>query len=307
MSVQQILEKPHYRKTFYVILVLLLVVLILVRQFVLGPWIPDAASWRSLALRLVEGLLSSTIVTVFLGALLFLLTPPAVRLAQMRIVEPREIGRSLEQALLATTAWRYRGNCGRYLRAVTLPGIARSARKRSAAAEVYVLLLDPTALEACERYALYRGGVRSASSERLDPWTREKVQRESLATVIAVLATQQAEPLLAIRLGLLASFSTFRLDLSDDRVLITKEDRLAPAVACDKGTFFYESYRDEIALVYGQSRQVRSPKTFPPVAELDLVSARTILKEVGLDPTSLSDEVIQSAIKSACAPRSPYD
>jgi len=62
--------------------------------------------------------------------------------------------------------------------------------------------------------------------------------------------------MLRISLYLCSHYSAFRIDLSEDYVIITKEDRAAPAIICPKSTHFYKSYKDEILLSSKQSKNI---------------------------------------------------
>lgn len=299
MSVETILEKPHYRRSFYISLVALLTLLLVLRRFYFGSYqeLEEANSWSTLFLAVVDGLISSAIVTVGLGWLLFQLTPPSVRKAEVRILAPTEIGKVFEAALASTDRWWFKGNCGRYLRSVSLPRMAARAREQSCTADVYAVFLDPSNAEACSSYASYRGSVHSAAQG--DEWTQERVQREALATLFIVLATMEHEPLLRLQVGLSPQFSSFRLDLSEQNVVITKEDRRAPAVCCDAGTFFYNAYRDEIVLAHKQTRRISSSGDCPPVEKLSLEVATEVLRKVGLPVADLGQETIEGAISTA--------
>lgn len=304
MSLENILEKPQYRRSFFVILGLTLVVLALLRRYVVGSYDAAAATWTSLLTALVNGLMTSVIVTVGIGWTLFRLTPEVMRRAEVQVIAPGEISALLERALRSTTMWWYRGNCGRYFRSVALPEMARIARQQNRSAEVYAVLIDPTDAVVCERYAKYRGGLKSALPG--PAWTKARVQKEALATVIAILATKDAEPLLRIHLGLMRVFSSFRLDLSSECVLVTKESKQAPAVRCDQGSFFYDSYKDEIVLAYGQARQIHSDDSWAPLRDLDTVRVRELLGRAEIRVEDMDDAALSEALELARNSKDPY-
>jgi hypothetical protein len=256
MAIPDILTKRHNRRTFYALVLLSASLLVLVRYFVLPTVDPLLSlSLTSLAARIVEALFASLIITFALGWFVFWMTPEVMSRAQVEVIEPRAIGTLLERALLQSSTWAYKGNAGRFLRTMTLPQMARGARNASLPRQVTALILDPTDEDACGGYSNYRRSLLSAKSDGTE-WTADRVRRELYATILAVAVIQRREPLLQINLGLINRFSSFRLDLSSDYVLITKEDAFAPAIRCDKDTYFYDSYLHEIQLALRQARPV---------------------------------------------------
>src|ERR1044072_9008747 len=100
MALEQILNKRHYRRSFYIVFVLLLIVLALIRYFFLPVFDPTlSTNLPQAASRLADGIFVSLIVTVFIGSFIFWLTPDIMSIAKMEVVEPREIGPLLEQAM----------------------------------------------------------------------------------------------------------------------------------------------------------------------------------------------------------------
>ncbi|GGX80621.1 hypothetical protein GCM10011290_05430 [Vogesella alkaliphila] len=82
------------------------------------------------------------------------------------------------------------------------------------------------------------------------------MQEEIVATAVAALKFQFSEPLLRIRVFFVDHFSAFRLDISDQCVIVTKEDKEASALRADAGTYFYDSYKDDVRLTERQSKEM---------------------------------------------------
>jgi len=305
VAVNAILEKVHYRKVFYLVFGLLIALLLLVRYIALPQVDATIGSgWVFAVARVSETLLASFVVTVAIGAFVFWLTPGIMRIAPMEVIEPREIGPLLERALLTSSFWWYKGSAGRYFRAVTLPEMARAARKESLSREVNALILDPTDDRLCEEYATYRRSLKSATES--DPWTKQRVKCELVATIMTVLRYQEQEPLLRIRLGLTRYLSSFRLDLSSQYVIVTKEDRDAPAMRCDKDTYFYRSYYDEIVLAHRQAREIKGGIRIPAAAELTAADVGRVLASVGMGNSGMDEEDLKGVIRMLTQPKNPY-
>jgi hypothetical protein len=306
VAIHDILDKRHYRRTFYLLVLFLGATLILIRYFVIPLW-DSGLSLTAVGLlaRLVEALLASLVVTVAIGWFVFWLTPDIMKISAVNVIEPREIGPLLESAMIKSQTWWYKGGIGRYLRAKTIPDMAKHARNSSLSREINVLILDPQNTTLCEAYANYRRSLKSAGEE-VALWTSERVQRELYATILFVAATRSAEPLLRITLGLTEHLSSFRFDLSSDYVIVTKEDKTAPAVRCDKGTYFYNSYFDEMVLIQRMAKPLVLPATVPPLATITRDQLRAVFAATGCD-YDLDESAADDIIALARGSKNPYE
>lgn len=307
MDLKQILSKKHYRRSFIIIFGVSLMLLIGIRHLVLPLFDSSLRiSFIQVIGSLIDGLAVSLIITVVLSTFILWITPDVMSLSRMDVIEPREIRELLEQAMLKTEHWWYKGGCGRYFRAKTLPEIAKNARIKSAFKEIIVLILDPTNDDLCAKYATYRRSLGSASQDQ--PWTKERVRNEIYATILETIITKHREPLLRIDLGLTNYFSSFRFDLSSKYVIVTKEDKLAPAMRCDRGTYFYQSYRDEIMLAYNQARKINQLSNIPPlsVSQLNSEKVEKLFLEMGLDNQGMNEQDFDEVLNLAKNSKNPY-
>jgi hypothetical protein len=305
MALEDILGTRHYRRSFYMLFVLLVILLILIRYVAL-PQI-DASlklGWSAFAADLSDRILASLIVTVAIGTFIFWLRPDILTFAKIEVVEPRSIGPLLRDAMTKTDLWWFKGASGRYLRAQTLPSIAVHARESGVSKEIIALLIDPANDRLCEQYATYRRSLRSASQDK--QWTSLRVKKEVYATILAVIRHQHDEPLLRISLALTNHFSSFRIDLSSPYAIITREDALAPAVKCDKGTYYYDSYADDILLSQQQARRLAQPTTIPSFTAQSADLVRTMLKDLGLPAEDLNDTDLINIIAASGDRKNPY-
>jgi hypothetical protein len=243
----EILLQKHYRKVFYFVVVLLLAFILAVRFFTIPHFQPNLSIslWASMA-DLADKLATSLLVTVFIGSFIFWLTPDIVKRSPIEVVEPKRINPLLTSAASLTKSWIYQGACGRYTRAATLPMMAQAAKTEGFGRDITICVLNPKNNDLCTEYATYRRSLKSGSEGV--PWTCETVQEEVIATAVSAMRYQTAEPLLRIRVFFVNSFSAFRFDISDQYVVITKEEKDAAALKADVGTYFYDSYKDDIRL-----------------------------------------------------------
>jgi hypothetical protein len=168
----------------------------------------------------------------------------------------RFLTHDFEQAILDTSLWIYKGGTGTYLRAVTLPGNAENAVRRRTRREIWIEILDPGNVELCDRYGRMRRSLDPKPDKTGETWTTRRVRNESYATILAAAYYRERHGLLDIQLGLSSTMSLFRYDLSSQYIIITQEDGTAPALEANSGTYFYNSYLNELRLSFEQSRVV---------------------------------------------------
>src|SRR5437899_2139026 len=112
---QQILAKAEYRKLFFSFVSILALLLVLLRYVVLPKLDPGLAlNGSGVLASILDKLLSSLLVTVFVGSFVFWFTPRVMAEASMDIIQPGEIGPLLRAAMVFTEVWWFRGGTGRY-------------------------------------------------------------------------------------------------------------------------------------------------------------------------------------------------
>ena len=89
---QELLNRRHSRRAFYVIVSLALLVIALLRGLALplvdcSLWL----TWPGFAALLLDTLFASLLVTVMIGTFLFWLTPEIVKRSAIEVVEPSQI------------------------------------------------------------------------------------------------------------------------------------------------------------------------------------------------------------------------
>jgi hypothetical protein len=303
---ESILNKRHYRSAFYWLVALILVFSITLRFLVLPQYDTTLESnFPKFSAALLDGLVVSLIVTVLIGSFVFWLTPEILKKSVMDVIEPKEIGPLLKKSATDTRTWTYKGACGRYTRATTLPTLARAAKHEGLGRDIRITILNPNNNLLCAEYATYRRSLKSA--KKSNSWTGVKVTEEVIATVVSALRFRHEEPLLRIELYLIDHFSAFRLDISDQYVIVTKEDKEASGLRADSGTYFYDSYKDDVRLSERQSIKVNYQNEVPLGNELTEETLRTLILEAELideDKIRLLD--LSAIKKSINSPEDPY-
>ena len=301
---EKVLNRSAYRRSFFLVVSLVALVLLLTRYLVL-PLVDPAAQAGPLEVieSTLESLLVSLVVTIGIGSFVFWFVPDLDQIAQVKVIGADEIGRDLERAMRGTEIWWFMGGTGRYFRSVTLETISSAARSASSSCHVLALLLDPTDKALCESYAHYRRSLKSGATS---DWTAERTQAEVLATILKALHIKQNFPQLRIEVGLRSYFSTFRYDLSSKHVLVTREDPQAPAIRCDFPGHYYSAYKGEVTFAHNQSKQLAGADSTLANQDLSPANARKALENAGMSLTGISDEMLIEAVKLVGDSKSPY-
>lgn len=304
---KEILERDYARKPFLAFVGVLLVALSLFRYYTIPSLSPSVdGGWFPFLATILDGLIASIFVTVGIAVTVYVMSPDILKKSNIRVVEPRALKTLFNTALESSEIWWYKGGCGRYFRTQTLPTMARCARDLSQSREVRVSVLNPLNEKTVKMHATFRRSTAAGHSDN-QSWTDVRVRNELYATIVATLLYQIEAPSLRITLHLISSYSAFRIDLSDHYAIITKEDKKAPAIFCDRGTYFYKSYKDEIVLAESQGDRVPLLKKDSfRLSELSASDVKGILQEVNLwsdKVTPKDQEKIADLVKN---PQNPY-
>jgi hypothetical protein len=302
----EIFSKQHYRRTFFGVVALVLALALVTRFFVLPYFAPaQALTGAALLGSLLDNLVVSLFLAVCLGGFVFWLTPAIVKRSAIEVIAPKQINPLLKSAASATRSWVYKGACGRYTRATTIPKLAEAARTEGIGRDITICILNPKNDDLCAAYATYRRSLKSGKSGK--PWTREVVQEEVLATAVTALRFQFSEPLLRIRVFFVDHFSAFRLDISDHYVVVTKEDKEASALRADSGTYFYDSYKDDVRLTERQSQEMACCGKLEFNGLMDEAKLREALKCASMfEEAKLSELNMARLLAAINTPSDPY-
>lgn len=303
---EEILSKKHYRRTFYIVVLLILALAIVIRFLVLPQHDSKlSSSGAALFASLLDNLVISLFLTVFIGSFIFWLRPEIVKKSTIEVIDPKQINPLLKKATTDTRFWIYKGACGRFTRATTLPKMAEAAKNEGIGRDIRIYLLSPKNEQLCTEYATYRRSLKSASNSA--PWTCEKVQEEVIATAISAMKYQYSEPLLRISIFFVDHFSAFRLDICDQYVVVTKEDKEASALKADSGTYFYNSYKDDVRLTERQSTEIKCCGKLQIQGELSDEMVQDIIKCADLIDETLLGKISISNIRDLVnTPADPY-
>jgi hypothetical protein len=241
---EQILENKTVRRLFFLLFGSLFVIYWLIRWVVVGK--PTAA----MMLELADKFTISLAVTITIGLFLFYVTPRFVKSRQLKVAVPDEIKGLFAELPQVSTSWCFKGATGRYVRSKVIPKFAELSKADRKIRSITLVLLNPRNAECCSEYAEYRNSTHIAS----DTWSSTRVREEILATILVAISFRSS--LLAVKVALLESFSSFRYDLTDSVVVVTKEDPASVALICTKDQQFYSYFELDAHVTYKQGKEV---------------------------------------------------
>lgn len=205
----------------------------------------------------------------------------------------------------------FKGGTGTFTRLVTLPECLRNARRHRRELRIYLEILDPTNFELCDNYAnLYKSLAESPTDNELS-WDGDGTRHELYATVLAACWYHKRYQLLGIEIevGLSATFTTLRWDLSTHSIIITQRGPRFPAMIIDKEKMHYASWHTELWSSFGQCRRIPIERTKEtPLSERPLTSeVRRLFQALNLElPKEYDDATVEDIIEKALYDRDPY-
>jgi hypothetical protein len=264
-------------------------------------------------LSITDKLFITIMVTLAVSSFRFWIFPPNPLNAQMRILQPAEIGPALIAARTKTDRWWYSGTSARYTRNQTLPNLAEECYRSRRSIEIVIQMLNPNNILACTQYAQYRQGLRIPPNVELPYNTvmgkslniEKGVRLELLSTIVSAFIWKTQQPLLKIRIGLKDHFSLLRMDISTTRAILTKENPQDPAILYEHGTFFYDAYYQDLILGFDQCISLDMTKPFVQEDHLTVSEITNLLISLGLY-THIDDNDIQAIQQIVKNRRNPY-
>lgn len=300
---EQILLSKYARKVFFFITGILFILILLIRLLV----IPKISMYISqefinISNAILDAIFSTGVSTVVIASLAFWLTPRIVKKSQIDIIDPKEIKTYLERARDTDEYW-FSGGTGRFTRSTTIPKLAADARFSNFSKKIVLIMINPDNEGVCSNYVKYRNRIRSGVKTN---WNHKKLKKEILATIVSGYSWKREQPLLELTIGLIDHYSMFRFDLSTELVVITKEDPTEPALMCEKETFFFKSYLEDLRLSLSQSNILDEDVEGIPFKELNVETISSFLTSLGLDTSKLKEDDFNDIKELVLKGENPY-
>lgn len=295
----------HARRAFFTIVLLGVIALIAVRFWVI-PGFSDQP--RPSVAEVLDDSLGDILATVVsatvLSGIFYFYVRPTKKRAELDVVHPKDIGPNLTSALRTARSWHYDGSTGRWNRSKMLPALAEAARSTSSLRSCRLLIIDPTNERLCEKYGEYRRGVRTGDS---GDWSVGGVRADLCATIVISALFQTREPLLNVEVFLKPLSPVYRVDASDQRVMLTREDPMEPGLECRAETHFFDAFMQGVNFNADQARQIKLWKGMPREGPVSAEDVRACLAEADFDfPELQQDDFIGKVLAKVNEPKSPY-
>jgi hypothetical protein len=251
----------------------------------------------------LSNIVATALAATGLALLLFKIFPPPPRPAIVENVQAHEITGLLAEAIPKSKNWWFDGSTGRFQRAETLREMGKWARLDGTSREMTIVILDPQDEELCRRYANYRAGLQSGLNKN---WTVDAVRHDIYATLLAALRFNETEPI-SVTLGLKSTMSILRYDLSDARIVITKEGKADPAITCPAKSFYYDTYLEQLRWGLKQARHLDLAQAVVPTGGFDVESARAAMRALDIWTETLDKhDVVDAIVTEATSSEHPY-
>ncbi len=266
----------------------------LVRFYIFG-W---DGFWSSLIDPLVAGVLLAIIALVW-----YRLTAPDSGFAEdLEVVEPWNNNSKLGTPLSSTKDYWFRGRSGRWFRNVAIPTLSKAASQEQRTRTITMILPDPEDDTVLKAYANHRNSLTGSTDNH---WTPNRIQLEILATIIVAGQTAANNRLLQTQIFLIPDFSVFRYDLSDDGLMMTREDPRMPGWFSRKDTRFYTSVKEDLRIATERGRKIMLSQGQWPQGSLPVADLQTLITNLEFK-LCLTGEDAQALYKAINNKIDPY-
>jgi hypothetical protein len=298
---------------------LLFLLLVLLRMAIMPADCPDVAvttatgqlahirmdchsgSWmQSFGTSVIDNLAAGLIVASVSAFMLWLVSPKEHVEEDIAALEPWNIREALNAPLVHTKNYWFRGRSGRFMRSSVMPALFRAGARDSQLRRLFMLLPDPGENGTLEKYAHYRNSLASETRQ----WTVGSIQSEIFSTILTAARLSRTSHFFEAKVYLKSDFALFRLDMSDDRLVMTREDPKWPAIICSSRSKFYASYHEEFRNEAENGKELDLQKI---QLEDDITPEHVngLIAALGID-IKLSDAECQAVIDAMNKPGLPY-
>ena len=252
--------------------------------------------WTSITENLAAGL----IVAMVTSWLILLISPKRQVEEDLSPLAPWNIHEALMAPLAETKNYWFRGRSGRFMRQTVMPALFEAGMREAQRRQFSILLPDPDDTATLEAYAHYRNSLESEKSF----WNSERVRVEVVATILMATYLSNKNQFFNADIFLKSDFALFRMDMSDDALIMTREDPKWPAIICSGRSKFYASYQEEFRIEAENGIKLDPAKASLPDS-YDESHVNPTLKALGIQ-LQLTPESAKAVIEAIRDPITPY-
>lgn len=248
----------------------------------------------------------SLLTTTLLGCFVFYVTPRLIDKLEISAIPSSKINKILVDATQKSNLWMFKGATGRFVRGTVIPEFMKRSQSDRQHRRISLTLMNPENDQVCGAYTEYRKSV--AQESQKNDWSKDFSKAQVIATIYRAFYCQsQVKSFLSTEISLIDGFSAFRVDLSSDMVIVTKEDPNAPAISCRSNTNFYKFYEADIVLQGAQGRRVPFVEINTSPDNVTPNDVKTLVEKCGFKDVLLtSPEFLQIAVNAIKDSSVPY-
>jgi hypothetical protein len=258
-------------------------------------------SWGAQFATSVIDNLAAGLIVALVGALLLLLIRTEEHVEEdISSLAPWNIRAALLEPLLETKNYRFRGRSGRFVRATVMPALDEAGRRETQRRVLSMLLPDPADEANLGSYAHYRNSLAFENRE----WTVDGIRVEIVATILKAAYLANRNKFFEAHVYLKSDYAIFRMDMSDARLVMTREDPKWPGIICSGRSKFYASYEEEFRLEAEAAQELELRKANLPLG-FDESHINPALAAVGVQLT-LEPPACLLVVEAMKKPEAPY-
>lgn len=253
---KNILTNKHTKKIFLSLFLMSFIAIALIQIFLI-PYLESIKINKDL-LYYIKRLFDSFLISFFISIIIALFTnyfeiPEEDK--KIEILEPYKSNEKFKNAYKEISFWYFSGGLGRYNRHVTLENFDSSARTLNKHLVLKFIILDPRDNDVCLKYSEYRNSLNSSTSNSFK-WDSKNVKLELLATIIIIAIMKGRNSFLDVELRLKKNFNTIRLDINNNEVFITKEDKREAVIYSKKESYIYRTFIEDFNQTFKTSSKI---------------------------------------------------
>ena len=300
MVIKDIIKSPAKIRTYFILLALFLLGLIVVNFYAFPlifthfGYVYDGAM-SSFIDNLIALLGSSLLASGFF----WFVTPSGLNSSDVNVIASHDIKEALNSMLVGTERFYYYGHTARWNRSVTLPKILEQANDSRSTKYIDLIIIDPDKEESCKFYASFGHGDRK-HGRRIQ--SVRDVRIELLTTFLSCLEINQS-PFIKLNLFVTDKISISRMDISDSALLLTKPYHGDPALHFPKDTFFYASYKEEFNIAKQQCRNIEVDFSFENIT---IENVKEIMERAGFDVEYIDRDFEDDLLEAYGNIKKPY-
>ena len=300
MIIKDILKSPTKIRIYFILLTLFLFFLIIINYYTLPELFRNYGNSYSGALpSFINNIIALFGSSLLASGFFWLITPSGMESSDVNVIASHDINSTLSSMLYKTERFYYYGHTARWNRIATFPKILEQANYSRSTKYIELIILDPENEDTCQFYASFGYGNRNKG--RKIQSVRD-VRIELLTTFLCCLENNKS-PFISFDLYVTDKVSISRLDISDNSLLLTKPYHGDPALHFPKGTFFYNSYKEEFNIAKKQCKKINLNIR---KREINKDNIHEILHDISLNGSYIDDDFIKDLLQTFKKIVKPY-